>query len=220
MAKTKAEIKGLDIVKKDVKTFINNIIKEKPLLEELGKMSADAIKNQTRGRRGEYKQKELKEVTIQARDIYSEHYTVDKDSSPKTSNLTLTGQLLNSIKYKVNQASGLITIYFNDNRKDRAVNLDKSIINKERDRILDKDFNATNKKGDPKLRARLSALYMLTNKKNKDQKTNSEIVQDLDQRGFKFFFISVRLKAQLESKIKSYLRTKLSNYKKLKRSLK
>lgn len=180
MAKTKAEIKGLDVVSRDIKTFINNVIKEKQILNDVGDLASKQIALQTRARQKDYRQPGLQKSSIKRRETLIKQGNGSEFAKPKQSNLTLSGQLLDAITHKINQSTGFITIFFKEGRKP----------------------------------------YKGKSGQNLEQKTNKEIVQDLDTRGFKFFFISDRLKTQLESKIKSYLRQKLSNYKKLKRSLK
>jgi hypothetical protein len=180
MAKTKAEIKGLDVVSRDIKTFVRNIIKDKELLNQIGELASKQISLQTRAKQKDYKQPDLQKSTVERRETLIKQGNTSQFTKPKQSNLTLSGQLLDSITHKINQSSGFITLFFKEGRRP----------------------------------------YKGKSGQNLENKTNKEIVQDLDQRGFKFFFISVRLKAQLESKIKSYLRQKLSNFKKLKRSLK
>lgn len=180
MAKTKAEIIGLDTVTKNLKTFIKNVVKEKDILNELGDTASKQISLQTKSKQKDYRQPDLKKSSIKRRESLIKQGNGSEFAKPKQSNLTLSGQLLNALTYKINQSTGFITLFFKEGRRPYKGKSGQSL----------------------------------------EQKTNREIVQDLDARGFKFFFISDRLKAQLESKLKAYIRRKLSNYKKLKRSLK
>lgn len=180
MAKTKAEIKGLSKVQLDLRTFVRNSIKDKELLEDIGKTSSGEILRQTRSRLGEYKQPDITKSTQERRAALIKQGNSSEFAKPKRSNLTLSGQLLDALTYSIEQTTSNIKLFFKENRKPYK-----------------------GKKG-----------------KDLEIKTNKEIVIDLDRRGFKFLFISDRLKVQLESKIKAFLRRKLSNFKQIKRSLK
>jgi hypothetical protein len=93
----------------------------------------------------------------------------------------MSGQLLDAIKFRVNNSISEVTIFLSQKREAY------------KGRFKDK----------------------LENKKN-----NIEIKNDLEDQGRKFFFISDKLTALLESKIASELRRKLALYNKIKRSLK
>ena len=117
MAKTKAEIKGLDIVSKNIKTFVSNVIKEEQILNELGKFSADEIRKRTRGRLDTYKQEALSKPTIKRRETLIKQGNSSEFSKPRQSNLTLSGQLLDSITHKISQSTARITLFFKEGRR-------------------------------------------------------------------------------------------------------
>lgn len=180
MAKTRAEILGLEKIESDLKVFVKNIIKDKELVNEIGAETASQIKLKTRSKLEQYKQPELQSTTKEIRRKLISDGSGSEFSKAEVSNLTLSGQLLDSISFTVNEAESTVTIFL---------------------------------KGDHK-------PYKNSSKKDKQTKTNKYIMLDLEKRGFKFFFISERVKAILQSKLTKFIRQKLSNYSKIKRSLK
>lgn len=215
---TKVEITGIESAEKRMRTFLNAAINDKELLTEIAQVGRDEIAKRTEARQEEYKQKDLKPLTIEARRILLDINGSTGFARAERSNLTLTGQLLNSISFKINQTKSQITYYLKDYRS-KLQPLTKAERTQRYHQILDKDHNATNaNRKDPKDKYRLSALF-LTSKPQKE-KTNTEIKRELEQRGFRFFFLSESLQAQLQNRIKQAFRRKLSNFKKLSKLLK
>jgi len=209
------KITGITQARDNALKFLNQTKKDSKILETEGKFAADQIRDRTEGRQEQYKQKDLANVTIEARKIYAGFYDTSPLAIPKRSNLTLTGQLLGAIKHKVNSAASEIIIYLTDNRRNRKI--PDSIIQEMYDGIIDKDRNATNsKRKDPKVKDKLIALFLL---KNQKEKTNNEIKNDLEAKGRRFLFISDRLKANLEERIVKELKRRLDLYNKIKRKL-
>lgn len=213
--KATVRITGLEQAKNNALKFLNTTKKDSKILETEGQFAADQIRDRTEGRQEEYKQKDIANVTVEARKIYAGFYDTSPLAIPKRSNLTLTGQLLGAIKHKVNSAASEIIIYLSDNRRNRKI--PDSIIQEMYDGIIDKDRNATNsKRKNPKVKDKLTAIFLLKNQKDK---TNNEIRKDLESRGRKFFFISERLRTNLENRLVKELRRRLAIYNKIKRKL-
>lgn len=213
--KATVRITGLEQAKNNALKFLNTTKKDSKILETEGKFTADQIRDRTEGRQEEYKQNDLKNVTIEARKIYAGFYDTSPLAIPKRSNLTLTGQLLGAIKHKVNSAASEIIIYLTDNRRNRKI--PDSIIQEMYDGIIDKDRNATNsKRKNPKVKDKLTAIFLLKNQKDK---TNNEIRKDLEDKGRRFMFLSDRLKTTLENRLVKELKRRLDLYNKIKRKL-
>lgn len=213
--KATVKITGIAQARDNALKFLNTTKKDSKILETEGKFTADQIRDRTEGRQEEYKQKDLANVTIEARKIYAGFYDTSPLAIPKRSNLTLTGQLLGAIKHKVNSAASEIIIYLSDNRRNRKI--PDSIIQEMYDGIIDKDRNATNsKRKNPKVKDKLTAIFLLKNQKDK---TNNEIRKDLEDKGRRFMFLSDRLKATLEARLVKELKRRLAIYDKIKRKL-
>lgn len=213
--KTSVRITGVGQARDNLLRALLNNVKDPELLNQLGNLAAEQIVARVRGRAdAEYKQPEIKDVTVEARKLYNKHYQTDPLYSPKRSNLTLSGQLLKSIKHRINTALREITLYIDPKRSQY---FDKSLAQKEYDTILDKDRNATNKnaKGKNKLKASAAALLLKSENKN-----NVQIKEDLEEKGRKFFFISEKLNKRLTEELTRYIRTKLSAFRKQRRVLK
>ena len=184
MAKAKVTIRGVKEARDGLLNVINKQIKDPAFLNDIGKQTVDQIKNRTRGRLEEYKQPVLtSESTLTTRErLIRAGNAFDRSivRSPKTSNLSLSGQLLNALYFTINQAQGVITIMLSN----------------------------------PRTAYRGIRKASLENKSN-----NNEIKDELESKGRKFFFISEKLKANLESKIAASLRKTLSLYNRVRRKL-
>lgn len=217
MVNAKVSITGLDAVKASMTKFLTTALNDKILLTDVAELTKDQIVKRTQGRQEEYKQKNLKPVTIEARKILMDINGHSGFAKPTISNLTLTGQLLESVSYKILQASAKIVFYLKDYRYD-LLPLSQAEKKVRYNQIIDQDHNATNKsRKDSKDKARINALFIAAKKPK--HKTNTEIKKDLEQRGFRFFFLSENLQALLKNRIKQEFRRKLSNYKKLSKLL-
>lgn len=117
MAKTKVEIKGVREVSNNLKSFIKSIGQDEALLVELGKEATQQIKRQTQARLDEYKQPDLKKSTKERRKSLIKSGNTSEFTKDTRSNLSLSGQLLNAIRFEVNAARSLISIYLNPNRR-------------------------------------------------------------------------------------------------------
>ena len=213
--KATVKITGLGQARDNALKFLNESKKDSKILNTEGQFTADQIRDRTEGRQEQYKQNDLKNVTVEARKIYAGFYDTSPLAIPKRSNLTLTGQLLGAIKHKVNSAASEIIIYLTDNRRNRKI--PDSIIQEMYDGIIDKDRNATNsKRKNPKVKDKLTAIFLLKNQKDK---TNNEIRKDLEDKGRRFMFLSDRLKATLEARLVKELKRRLAIYGKIKRKL-
>lgn len=213
--KATVKITGIAQARDSALKFLNTTKKDSKILNTEGQFTADQIRDRTEGRLEEYKQKDLANVTVEARKIYAGFYDTSPLAVPKRSNLTLTGQLLGAIKHKVNSAASEIIIYLSDNRRNRKI--PDSIIQEMYDGIIDKDRNATNsKRKNPKVKDKLTAIFLLKNQKDK---TNNEIKKDLESRGRRFLFISERLRTNLENRLVKELKRRLDLYNKIKRKL-
>jgi hypothetical protein len=180
--KASVKITGIGDARNSILKFLNDQAKGKDILNELGQVTADQIRNRTRARLEEYKQPELQPSTVDRRKqliSYGNAFS-SKVVTPKKSNLSLSGQLLESIKYKIDTAKAIVEIYISPARLPYAG---------KRKPLLD------------------------------NSKDNLEIKKDLEKLGRNFFFISDKLKAQLEARIAAALRRKLSIYRSLRSKL-
>ena len=179
--KTVVKITGTDKAKKNAVDFINQFKKSDDFLNVIGAEAVRQIQARTRSAGKvdpEYTQPELTKYTKEQREklIRAGNSFDSKIVRQNRSNLSMSGQLLNSIFYAISAASGEITLKINEFRKAY--------------------------KGIRKAELEL-------------KQNNKEIKNDLESRGFKFFFISKKLAALLENKIAQELRRKLSIYNKL-----
>jgi hypothetical protein len=181
--------------------FINTQLKDDRLLREVGEITVDQIKRRTRGRQEEYKQDPLKPLTVAQRSVYIQNFGGDDLASPKQSNLTLSGQLLNSLRHKIQQ--GLAVIYLYDPRK-------SPVQNKTRAQII-KGTKFDGSKNNKKLLG-IAASYLA---QPQESKTNTQVKNDLEKIKRKFFFVSEKLNTLLTNKISQMLRRKLSTYRRL-----
>jgi hypothetical protein len=181
LKKAKIKITGIPEQKEILLKVLNKAIKDPALLNELGQIAVDQIKRGTRGRLDVYKQpslltdtKDTRERLIRAGNAFDRNIV----KQPSTSNLSMSGQLLNAIYYRVNQALGTITLLIRSPRTPY-----KGIRKAQLEGSLD----------------------------------NNEVKDNLETIGRKFFFISDKVKAILESKVKAKLRSALDIYKSIKR---
>jgi len=180
--KATVKITGLSRARDNALKFLDNTKKDNQVLDEYGQLLADQIRNRTRGRLEEYKQSALTKGTVKRREslIKSGNFLDERLTRPKQSNLTLSGQLLRSITYKVNNAFSEIILYLNPDRK----------------------------------------AYRGARGQNLDNlKDNNEIRKDLESIGRRFFFISEKLRINLENRLVKELKRRLSIYNKIKRKL-
>lgn len=178
----KVKIRGIPEARNNLLNAINKAVKDKAFLEDIGQQTTEQIKNRTRARLEEYKQPEITDFTKKTRErLIRAGNAFDQAIVKKNrSNLSMSGQLLESIYYRVNQAQGFVSILIRSPRQ---------------------AYKGIRKP-------------QLENKKN-----NNEIKDDLEARGRKFFFVSEKLKLNLESRIAKALRRSLSLFNKINRKL-
>ena len=111
-----------EILNKKLKETVNSKLNNK-LLNKIGAEAKDQIVKRTRLGKGvknfngsAFKLLPLKDSTIDQRDRYE--FNLSPFTIPQRSNLTATGQLLDSIDYKIiNDINKSITLYFKENRR-------------------------------------------------------------------------------------------------------
>jgi hypothetical protein len=180
LAKNEVKITGTKEAQDNLLKEIRNAVTDERFMRELAEEAIDQIKKRTRGRQEQYKQDKLEKSTIGARKRLIERGNAFDPAivRAETSNLSMSGQLLNSMRYKLDEFRGIITLFINP------------------DRELYKDA---------------------TLQETIDKKDNIEIKEELEKRNRKFFFISDRLKANLQNRIADGLRRSLKLYDKIKR---
>lgn len=114
MAKNEVKITGVKEAQDNLLNEINKAVSSTSFLQEVGTEAADQIRKRTRGRQEEYKQTKLEGSTVGARkrliargNAFDSRIVRDET----TSNLSMSGQLLDAIKVTVNQAQGIITLF-------------------------------------------------------------------------------------------------------------
>lgn len=179
MKKINAQIKGIDSVTANLKRFLTEAIKDEQTLQAVAKEVVDQVQKRTRARLEEYKQPKIQKTTVERRKTLIRQGNSSEFAEASRSNLTLSGQLLNSIRFATEKAKSLIRFSLSDFRRP----------------------------------------YKGKRGQDLENKTNTEIKEELESRGFKFLFISDKLRARLQSKLKAEIRRQLQNYRKLRRSL-
>ncbi len=208
--KTQVKITGTKSAQASALKFLNDSKKDKTLLSEVAETYVDQIQKRTRSRLDEYKQPELKESTKLSRELYEaagNSLYAPAQATPSKSNLTFTGQLLNSFRYKIDQASAVISLFLIDTRY-RLIPPTQS---------QTASLAATKPKAK---RGRYFALAEHIRNNPEKQKTNNEIKDDLESIGFRFFFRSKKIDDIVNSIIVKNLRKQLQLYNKVRRRLK
>jgi hypothetical protein len=113
MAFKKVEIKGLDKVQKDFQDFLNQAKKSPTILNDVGEQTVRYIRGSVRARREDYKVENLKAKSQALRESLAKYNVTDPTMSPRRSNLTFTGELLDNMKFRTNAKAGTVTIFFN-----------------------------------------------------------------------------------------------------------
>lgn len=179
MAKrTSVRITGIDNARKSAQKFLTNLAGDDKMLNMLGILASDQIRNRTRARLEDYKQDEITSGTVDRRKslIKGGNSFDNKIVTPKRSNLSLSGQLLGSISHRIDKLKSEVVLFINRPRK---------------------------------------AYKGIRKPELENLKDNLEIKQDLEKQGRKFFFISEKLEALLQSRILTELRKQLSIYNKI-----
>lgn len=117
--KATVKITGIGQARDNALKFLNATKKDNEILNTEGKFTADQIRTRTRGRQEEYKQNPITKATAKRREslIKSGNFLDERQTRPKQSNLTLSGQLLGAITYKINSAFSEIIIFLNPDRR-------------------------------------------------------------------------------------------------------
>ena len=203
--KTSVKISGVGEAKNNALKFINQQTKDKQFLNEIAKEAVTQIQKRTQAGLEDYKQKPLTESTIISREILAEANTPGNFFKKNRSNLTMTGQLLESIIYAVQFTTSEITIKLNPFR---------------RKNVLPQSIGALAGSKPKKKQGQYYALYETMKKEKNPNKTNPQIQKDLKDKGREFLFLSSKVNQLLESKIAQQLRRKLALYNKVFRKLK
>jgi len=206
LAKNKVTITGIGKARDNALKFLGNTFKDYSFLSDFGKEAASQIVKRTQDGREEYKQKPLTESTIISREILSVDNSFGPFGSAKKSNLTMSGQLLRSISSKVETSTSTVTVFIQNGTRYKYI-----IPNS----ITALAYSKRNKE----LRNKYFAIWNTMKQQGSSKSTNSDIKKSLEEKGRKFFFISNKLQALLESKIAAQLRKKLALYNKVVRKL-
>lgn len=174
MSKTNVKITGFTEMSKKLTTYIENVAKDQEMITDIGKHIVTQIRARTAsGVDKEYKQPPITKGTIKRREsLMKAGNTPPSDLSrvlPRTSGLTLSGQLLNSLRFEINASLQFIRISIADFRRP----------------------------------------YRGVRKEQLETKTNTEIKDDLESRGRKFFFLSDQLREQVQNILSRKIREKI-----------
>lgn len=180
MAKVKAKITGVDDVSEKLRRFLRLAIKEEQTLKVIAYDLVDQVVKRTQAKQEEYKQPKLKESTVKRRKTLIKQGNSSAFTDSSRSNLTLSGQLLASLRFAIETSQSLIKVSLSDYRRP----------------------------------------YKGKSGQDLEKSTNSEVKAELESRGFNFLFMSKKLSARLESKLKAEIRRQLQNFRKIKSSLK
>lgn len=183
--KTSVKITGIAEARDSAIKFLNDSISNDEFLKQVAEQTIDQIQKAVRsGGRTDpaYFQPPLSDSTIERRKtLIKQGNSFDpKIVNPKRSNLSLSGQLLDSFQYRTNKALSTIVLFLNKSRKP----------------------------------------YRGVKGQELENKDNVQVKNDLEKRGFKFFFVSEKINTLIENFITKELRRKLSLYNKINRKLK
>ncbi len=109
----KVNIKGIPQLSEALKKFINESLAKEEVLQRVGLIGRDAIIAKTRTGKSlptNGKQKALAPSTVKSRERLAKTNAVQETFSAKRSNLTLTGQLLESIKVLANTSKAEVVL--------------------------------------------------------------------------------------------------------------
>ncbi len=219
--KTSVQISGIKQNMDKIEKLTDKLAHSEEVYNFIGKELSNQIKRRTQGRLEEYKQDPISQLTIEARKLLEQAgNSTDKLYRTSVSNLTFSGQLLNSIQYAVNTSAKTIKFFLNDYRY-KLLKPTKAQANQFYNTELDKDHNFSNSKflsekglnnknidkglnKKQALQNKSKAYFMLSNQK--DEKTNNEIKDDLLKRGRRFFFLSYDLATKVENNLATFIR--------------
>lgn len=204
--KTSVTIKGIGQAQANALKFLNNTIKDRKILDEIGSDLVFQIQARTTAGLEEYKQDPITESTIVSRELLADVNSLNQFAKPKRSNLTLSGQLLGSIRHRANIVANEIVLFL-DKRNYKMLPPTKESI-------------ARVAGSKPKKKQGLYyAIGHLIMQKPPKLLSNTQIKSDLESQGRRFLFMSEKLKFRLEKNITSLVGKQLSLYNKIKRKL-
>lgn len=204
--KAQVIITGVGSAQKNAIKFLYDSVKDRKLLQSLADDLKLQIQKRTTAGLDEYKQKPLTESTIISRELLLDVNSPDVFTKPSRSNLTLTGQLLGSIRSKVDLASFNIVLFLTETRYKYLPPSKEAITRVAASKPKSK-------------RGFYHAIGELMLQKPPTNKSNKEIKEDLEKQGRRFLFMSAKLQAQLEKNLTTQIRKQLSLYNKVKRKL-
>ncbi len=114
------KFKNLEQIERKVKQKIEKIIKDRDLLEEIGKYAVDQVKGNVRNRGKDIfgtSYQGLKESTKKSRKYLAKKNSTHSTYSNGRSNLTLTGETMEAIKHKVSSSKPYISVQAEGNHK-------------------------------------------------------------------------------------------------------
>ncbi len=194
--KASVTIQGVEAANKKISELIEKIGKSEELYTFIGDNVKTQITNRTKTNKESYKQPSLQPVSIEARKLLEQAgNSTGKGFGPRKSNLTMTGQLLDSIAYKINLLSGEIRLFLNDTRTKLKLP-SKDLISGKRP------------KGGWKKETFIAYNMLLKTEQNK---TNNQIKDDLESKGRKFFFISQDVITQVENQLTRWFKKEKAN---------
>lgn len=106
-------------IEKGLVKDIEEILSSREMLKEVGEFTVERLRYQARiGRPANFARstKPLEESTIRNRKYLAKHNPTHETFEPTRSNLTITGQFLDSLKYAV-RGTGLLEIFFDGNHR-------------------------------------------------------------------------------------------------------
>lgn len=146
--KASVKITGLGEARDNLLKVVTNATKDNSLLKEIGDLAVQQIRGATRGRKDEYKQPELAPSTVERRNslIRSGNAFDQKVVKAKTSNLSMSGQLLAALTYRINQAAGEVTLFLLDQRRPYKGVKGQSLENNKGNNQINEDLEAQGRK--------------------------------------------------------------------------
>jgi hypothetical protein len=142
VAKSKATLTGISQAKNSLMKFVKDQFSSKDFLTDIGDTAKEQIKNRTRAGLEEYKQLEVTEGTIKRRKslIKSGNSFDSKIVKASRSNLSLSGQLLESIITKANTLQSLVILSLEKSRKPYKGVKGQDLENKKTNSQINKDL--------------------------------------------------------------------------------
>lgn len=202
--KTSAIVSGLPGVSTKIDKLVQKLAHSDEVYNFIGSEITSQMKKRTQGGINDYKQPALKPISVEVRKQLAKYNQTDKLYSAPRSNLTFTGQLLNSISYTINTAARQISIYLKDFRKDIEP-VPRGVALTAYDKALDKDHNISNKKAkNQDERLKIKALFIAS--KPPVRKGNNQIKEELKDKGRVFFLVSRDLTKKIEDNLSTFIR--------------